>query len=259
VTLTFAKPPDIRVVQALPATVVSGGLPPSGTLPASFRKIFHPAALQAIEGLWHEIETHTLVPLFVADLRKELAETFRLVHPRFAAYYQAAALTLVESLREPALIEEVATFSFDLVSANLRMHGPQYIGREPTIAAMIGVHSVAQVLKAAARQSIGGDLQRQRLEAIAQPWTVTTTSYMLALFAVFVAVTQGTGFAGRWANVATLAVWSRIYASQLYDLSTRGLLQAPPRPPGELPVPSTEADLRLADAGLEDYSDLLRQ
>src|SRR5690242_3013709 len=103
---------------------MSGGLPPFGTLPPSFRAIFHPAALQVIEGVWHEIETQTLIPLFVAPSTNELVIGFRRVHQRFAAYYLAATLALVEGLRDPGLLAEVATFSFDLVSANLRKLGP---------------------------------------------------------------------------------------------------------------------------------------
>jgi len=122
--MATALAPDIRDWPS--AAAVSGSaLPPSGTLPASVRAIFPTAALQALEGLWLEIESHTLTPLLLS---------------------------------------------------------------------------------------------------------------------------------------APEAIWSQAYARQVYELSVRhGLLRPPSRPPGQSPVVSTDGDLDLADAGLEDLIQFLKQ
>jgi hypothetical protein len=259
-TITFTAPPEVRASPGLPASLMTGGCPPSGALAASLRNIFHPAILKALEGLWQEIENQALVPLFLAEPREGLTQTFQIVHPRFAAYYLAASLAIVENLKEPTLVAEMVEYSFHVIVNSLRTHGPERIGREPATAAAIGVHSVTRTFKAAARYVLTDDTERQRLEADARTWTIVSTAYMLTIFAVFHAVDQGPAFAGRWGNVATLAMWSRAYASQLYNLALRqGLLQAAPRPPGELPVRSDDDDLRLADAGTEDYPGLLKR
>ncbi len=252
-------PPEIRGRRPM-IPALGGALPPSGTLPPSLRKIFHPSVLQALEGLWQEIESQALTPLFLADPQEGLTLTFQRVYPRFAAYYLSATLTLVASLEEPQLVGELVGYSFDTLRDTLRARGPECLGREPTLAALIGVHSMTRIFKAAAHQLVDDPTQREQLEAIAGQWTATAIAYMLTMFAVSYALAQDKAFAGRWGNVATLAHWSQAYAAQVYDLSTRhGLLRSPTRPPGAAPVRSTEEDLQLADAGLEDYAGLLEQ
>jgi len=226
------------------------------------RKIFDPAALQALEGLWQKIESEALTPLFLAGPEASLVQAFQRVYPHFAAYYLGATLALITSLKEPQLVGEVVAHSFEVLQHSLSERGPEHLGREATLAALIGVHSMMGALKAAARQLVEEpaqrEQQREQLEAIAAQWTVGTTAYMLTIFAVSYALSQGKEFAGPWQNVATLARWSQAYAGQVYDLSTRtGLLRPPARPPGTSPSRSTEEEVQLANAGLEDYARLL--
>jgi hypothetical protein len=257
--MATALAPDIRDWPS--AAAVSGSaLPPSGTLPASLRAIFPTAALQALEGLWLEIESHTLTPLLLSAPEEDLTRTFQLVYPRFMAYYVAASLALAASLEEPRLVSEVVHLSFDALENTLRTHGSDRLGHEPAMAARIGVRSMMRVFRAAARHETSDDTARERLEAMAAQWTKTTTAYMLTAFAVSHALSQGESFSGRWANVATLAIWSQAYARQVYELSVRhGLLRPPSCPPGQSPVVSTDGDLDLADAGLEDLIQFLKQ
>lgn len=233
-----------------------GALPPSAALPPSLRRIFEPSVLQALDGLWKQIETETLIPLFLAEPR-ELAQVFQLVHPRFAAYYVGATMALVANVKQPELIGQMVTYSFDALGTTLQQRGPANLGRDATIVALIGAHTMGRIFKAAA-QLVSGKEAAIRLEGIAEAWTRITTAYMLAMFGISCAISQADSFEGRWENVQTLAHWSRAYAAQARDLSVRhGILRLPPRPSGDWPVQSTEEDLELADAGLEDYARLL--
>lgn len=247
-----APTPDIV---GAPKTL-AGAVPPSATLPSPLRKIFDPSALQTLESLWQQIETQTLAPLFMAEPREGLAQTFRVVYPRFFRYYIAATLTLLASMKEPQLVGQLVSFSFDALSNELKKRGPKLLGREPATAALIGVHSMARVMKAAARQFVQNE--PEQLESIAAQFTSTTTAYMLTMFAVSHALSLGDAFKGRPENVSILARWGQDYAAKVYDLAVRsGLLKPPQRPPGDLSGRSPEEDLGLAEAGIEEYARLL--
>lgn len=220
--------------------------------------MFPEPILKALEGIWHEIESQTLTPLFMAEPQAGLARTFGLVYPRFAAYYWGATLTLIGSLERPQLVGELVGYGFDALRDTLRERGRERLGREPLVAALIGLQTIRRVFKAASEQPADQPAQREQLEAISAKFTTSTTAYMLTMFAVSYALAQGAEFGGRWQNVSLLALWSQVYAAQLYDLARwHGLLRTAPQPPGQLPVHATEEELQLANAGLEEFSQFL--
>ena len=235
-------------------------MPPSAALPPQLRKSLQAPELRALEGLWEQIETQTLTPLFVAEPRQGLGEAFRLVFPRFFSYYHAATLTLLASVREPALISQLVNFSFDALRLDLATKGPARLDPQALVAAQIGIRSMAQVVRAAARQVVTDDpSSTERLDAVAQQFATESTAYMLTIFAVSHALSLGDGFQGRLKNVAILARWSQEYAARVYGIAVRcGLLRLPQPPLGPSPTGSTDEELQLADAGLEEYVDLLR-
>jgi hypothetical protein len=251
-------PPDIGMVQQLRLPMPTK--PPTAALPPSLRNIFQPSDLRTLEGLREQIETQTLSPLFMAEPRQGLTEVFRLVYPRFFSYYTAATQTLLARVKEPELLGQFVTFSFEALRAELMTEGPARLERQALIAALIGVRSMTQVVSAAAGPAVTDDSAlRERLEGVAQQFTAESTAYMLTILAVSHALNLGDGFRGRSENVAILARWSQAYAARVYGIAVRcGLLRLPQRPPGPFPSGSTEEDVQLAEAGLEEYVELLR-
>jgi hypothetical protein len=237
-----------------------GAVPPSANLPASLQVVFDPAVLRALEALSRHIEREALDPLLTAEPREGLKQTFEAVYPRFFSYYIATALTLAASIKEPKLLTQLVTFCFDVLRDDLQRSGPNFLGRDATVSALIGVHSMARVIKAAAGQFAPSEpQQREALEMVAPQFTTTLTAYMLTMFAVSYALGLGDRFKGRPENVATLARWSRDYAAKAYDVSVQsGLLRLVKRPPGDRAEGESDVDLQLADAGLEEYVRLLQ-
>lgn len=211
-----------------------------------------PLISRALEDLWVQIERETLEPLFRAS-SGELAQVYLNVYPKFTAYYLGATLILLGFLGEPRFIR-VAQRGFAAVHDLLREQGPSYIGVDAATTSLVGLEAVVRVYKAAAKRLTAS---HEELDKVAAEWTAVTTAYALTAFAVFVALSSPTRFPGPWENVAQLAVWSRDYAVRLYDLAKRHGLLKPSAPDGEIPKTSSEEDLLLADAGLEEYRQLL--
>lgn len=249
------EPPAIASQAPFPPAV-SGPLPPSGTLPPTLRRMFPPPVVQALNGLWQQMEAEALMPLFFAD-RTALAQQFQSVYPRFMSYYVSATLALLPSLKDPSAASLIVDASFELLRAELRERGRARLGDDATLGALIGLHAMAGVLRAAARRTVDSPEQREALEPMAGGLVALSTAYWLTIFSVSFALSQGDRFAGRWENIAQLAWWSRGYAAQIHDLAKRhGLLRVPP-PPGPLPEASTDEDSLLAEAGLEHWRELL--
>ncbi len=227
----------------------------SGTLPPELRESLSPKAVEALEGLWAEIEK-TLAPLFF-DSADEIARRFQRVYPTFAALYLSTTLMLVAAL-EQERFAALAGHGFDALRDLLRKRGPERLGPDATIAAMMGLHTMTRVFRAAAKPL--EDTARAKLDEVAGEWTAMTTAYMLAAFAVAFALANAERFLGHWENVAQLAFWSRSYAVEVYDLSRRcGLLKPAPAPPGPLPESSTEEELLLAEASAERLKEILAE
>ena len=98
-------------------------------------------------------------------------------------------------------------------------------------------------------------------ESRAEPWANSIIAYAMAFSSVLSAMTalaNGRTTASKLENVAMLAHWSKSYAVQAYHSSKLiGLLNTA-KPNGQVGM-GEEEDLALADAGLDNYAEMLRQ
>ncbi len=253
----------MRAHNVLPAfTTPERPIPPVGiplsaisSARAKLLKFLPPTVIKVLDGLWAQIENQIFEPLLRAESEEKLVTTFGRLYHRFTLHYVSAALTSLAAVEEdPERFIVVTALGFQEAENLLRERGPKWIGREATVAALVGFNTMALVAQAAPRFLV----QPTRVpEDLAKEWAATTMAYMLAALAVVYALTNEKVARGRWANAAQLAYWSKGYAAKVYDLSKRLNLLKAPYPPGPLPEESDDEDLLLAEAALKGYRELL--
>jgi hypothetical protein len=220
------------------------------------RAAFPPPVLQAIDGLFTQMENQVLEPLLYGVPVHELPAAFQRQYPRFGPLYTAIIGTVLSAFeQDPQRLLTVATGGLVDVARTLQEAGPQRIGREPALAALIGIQTIGRVaLRTIAR--LGTELPPVPDRVIAE-WGSFAFAHMLSLFAVTSFLAHDEPLRGGAVNASVLARWSKEYAGRVYHLSKSMGLLRPAVAPGPIPTESDEEDLRLANAGLEHYRELL--
>jgi hypothetical protein len=216
----------------------------------SFDRALPPSTIEALLGLGKQLESDVLEPLIQAETTDDLSSLFQRLHPRFTLYYLAIGLGMLAALEGVDWrLRPLTAQAFREAEDVLLTRGPGRIGRDATLAAVLGVRTVARIARAIGDQDPP--------ESLTGEWTANFVAYMLASFALVFGLTRAepSGHVAR--NLAILANWSKHYAVRLHTLSRKiGLLRAVTAP-GSTKEGSDADDLLLANTGLEDYPALL--
>jgi hypothetical protein len=222
-----------------------------------------PALVEALDKIGGQIDVEVFDPLLCAASVEELAETFGRVFPKFRDYYLSTLLIMWGVLQEDAKRFSLLTIgSFRASEDLIRVHGPQWIGRDAGLEALRGLATIIRVAKAASRVLEEGRPTELRVEeSRAASWADSIVAYALAISVVVASLNRlasGRPSAVTEGNLATLAHWSNDYAAQAYHLTKVIGLLNPKRPGGPIGASENE-DLVLAEAGLDSYAEMLRE
>lgn len=243
-------------VQHIPLPTVGLTIPPSSVSWEELRETLAPAVVDALEKLSAQVRRQIFDPLVYAEDREHLAKTFERVYPGFWNHYLGIVLTLWAAVGDPQRFSVLTVRVFERSQDLLRQRGPQRIGQDATAAALLGLHTVARVSRAAMRLLEPGASSALPASESLQVWASWVVAYAMAACTVWFAL-SAERLHGRPENAVQLAYWSKGYALRVYDLSQRlGLLRYVPAS-GPLPATSDDEDVPLANAGLDEYRQLL--
>ncbi len=227
---------------------------PAGVAGGELRQSLPPTLVDALDKIGDQIKAEILDPLLCADSVAQLAGTFERVFPTFRDYYVSTVLIMWGFLQEDAQrFSALTERSFRESEQLIRKSGPRWIGQDASLNAISGIATVIRAAKAST-----GLVDREKS---VEPLLNSVIAYVMAFSAVLAALTaleNGRTTSPRLENVASLANWSKIFSVQAYHCAkTLGLLKTSPRraPIGR----SDEEDTVLAEAGLDDYAELLAQ
>ena len=213
-------------------------------------------AAQALEGTIKQMNTTALEPLLYGAKLDELSATFVRLYHRFAPVYLSALTVLAEAFeRDPQRLAALAAHGFAEAHRTLRSRGPERIGQEATTAALIGLDTMARIIRRAISTPADGTIGAS--EHALNQWAPLALAYQFALAAIMSFLSRDEQLRAGAENARTLALWSKAYAVQVFHLSKQlGLL---PAASARRPIPnaSDEEDLLLANAGLAEYWKLL--
>jgi hypothetical protein len=219
------------------------------------RSALPPPVLQAIDGLFTQMENQVIEPLLYGVQVNDLPAAFQRQYPQFVPLYTAVIGTVLSAFeQDPQRLLTVATGGLVDVARTLQEVGPARIGREPTLAALIGLQTIARVAQRTITRSGGIPPLPEREVA---EWGSFAFAHMLSLFAVTSFLAHDEPLRGGVVNASVLARWSKEYAMRVYHLSKSMGLLRPVDASAPIPAESDEEDLRLANAGLEHYRELL--
>ena len=235
--------------------------PPVG-IPLSRAALEHeampPGSLQVLDGVFRQIENLVLEPLLYGAKPAELSTTFVRQYRRFVPAYISGIMALVAALdQDPQRVWALAMRGFSEASRTLRERGRDRIGAEPTLAALMAIDTMTRVTHRAISSPV--ELVSSGQKEIVNQWAPLALSHVLCLIAVISFLSRDEQLPGGAVNASVLAGWSKGYAMQVHHLSKSLRLLTPAAPLGPLPTEGDEENQRLADAGLEDYRQLLAQ
>lgn len=245
----------------VPPPAVGLAMPPTHTIGGELRQALPVATVEALDGLVAQTQAQILDPLLYATSVEQLTRTFEQLYPKFWNHSFSLILTLWAAVEEdPQRFFVLTTPGFEESQDILRERGPRLIGQDATLAALFGLHTITRVSQAATKLLEPKPVLAVQLnEDLAKEWQEWIIAYGMAVSGVLFSLISGKRLRGRRDNIVHLAYWSKTYAVKVYDLTKRlGLLQ-PMAPPGPLPEASDEEDLLLAEAGLDDYRQLLEE
>jgi hypothetical protein len=199
--------------------------------------------------------------LLCAGSEEELVATFERVFPKFRDYYIWSILILQGSLQEDVQrFADLTIRSFRESEDLIRAAGPKWMGQAAFLNALHGLSTIIGIVKAAARL-----LEQGRLadigtdQTLVEQWANSLLAYTLAfssLLAPLTALADGNTTSARLENVVALANQSTRYAVKAYHLSKVIGLLKPASYVGPVDQ-GDEEDLILAEAGLEEYVEML--
>ena len=254
--------PTQTVSKTLSATV-GPPIPGAAALGDELRQSLPPSLAEALDKIGDRIRVEVFDPLLCAGSEEELAAAFERVFPKFRDYYIWSILILQGSLHEDVpRFAELTIRSFRESEELIRSTGPKWMGQAAYLNALHGLSTVVGIVKAAARLIEQGKLPDIGTnQSLVEQWANSLLAYTLAfssLLAPLTALAGGNATSARLENVVALANQSTRYAVKAYHLSKVIGLLKPALSCGPVDQ-GDEEDLILAEAGLEEYVEMLRQ
>jgi hypothetical protein len=220
------------------------------------KKLLPAPVIAALEVNSEQMQLLVIEPLLVSE-PAELGARFSEVFGRFVELYLSGALLVVATLgADLGRFASIAPRSFGTCENLIRRHMDSWLGRDAGLAVLRGLTTVQRVVAGTFRTIADEKLRPLPEDASLLELGNWTIAYFQALGAVLWVLNGRISIPIRRENVVQLAYWSANYASGCYAMArAKGLLR-PADSRGPLPVADLE-DVELADAGLNDYAEML--
>ena len=220
------------------------------------KKLLPAPVISALEVNSEQMQLLVIEPLLVSD-PADLVQRFSEVFGRFVELYLSGTLLVVATLgADFGRFASIAPRSFETCEALIRSQMHSWLGSDAGLAVLRGLTTVQRVVIGTFRTMADGKSRALPEDATLVELANRTIAYFQALAAVLWVLNGRISIPIRRENVIQLAYWSADYASGCYSIArAKGLLRTA-NSRGPLPVADPE-DLELADAGLNDYAEML--
>lgn len=220
------------------------------------KKLLPAPVIRALEVNSEQMQLLVIEPLLVSD-PTELGQRFSEVFGRFVELYLSGTLLVAATLgADLGRFASIAPSSFETCEDLIRNQMPSWLGRDASLAILGGLTAVQRVVIGTLRTMADPKSRALTEDASLEELANRIIAYFQALGAVLWVLSGRVLIAIRRENVIQLGYWSASYARGCYAIArAKGLV----RPPGNrAPLPEADPeDVELADAGLNDYADML--
>lgn len=221
---------------------------------ADFLKAIPEPVLKALEVITRQVETEILKPLLYAPDFEELGKEFTRLFAPFSDLQNSMFFLIYGVLTNVSDFFLLSASALDIFKRDLESRGSETIGEVATNDALLALRIMNLVTRRIAKIVEAGhsiDAEERDL----QQFRNRITACSVANLCVWYYLSQSEG---RQENVRVLAYWSRHHAAGVYRFAKALRVVEVPTSIGEIPQPDEE-DLRLAEAGLEDFVTRLAQ